>query len=351
MAINKNRPSLYVFQWISELGGADTRLKELLILLSKDYAITCIPNDAFRLKEKENTDFLDSLSIKYCMASDLPKKLDGFAYSNCNFRIFTDKDRINFIKDSGLIFIWSNDMMWTKNEELDEIRQGKVDCVLFTSHFHKNAIGPAIFEANPNQKTAILENYFDADRWPYIARPNKNIVTCGKVSRADTLKFSENFPIFYESATKGLPVNYSVMGWSDRLQSKYSWHNFSDRWLLMPPNTLKTQDWYSSIDLFLYDCSHLFQESQGRTIIEAQLTGCPVLAPKKWNFPNMVWNERTGVLWDTLEELQEEIKAYMDYEYRTEKGRLASEFTREIWCNASAAKRNWNSILNSISNK
>ena len=58
------KPSLYVFQWISDLGGADTRLKDLLLLLKNDFDITCIPNDDFRLKEKHNTDFLDKNGIK-----------------------------------------------------------------------------------------------------------------------------------------------------------------------------------------------------------------------------------------------------------------------------------------------
>jgi hypothetical protein len=91
------------------------------------------------------------------MPSDLPKKLEGFAYANCNFRLFLEKERIGFIQDSGLKFIWSNDMMWTKPEELEAIKSGLVDCVLFTSLFHQNAIGPEICKANPKQKSAILE--------------------------------------------------------------------------------------------------------------------------------------------------------------------------------------------------
>jgi hypothetical protein len=162
------------------------------------------------------------------------------------------------------------------------------------------------------------------------------------------MKFSEEFPIFYESATAGLPVNFNIMGWNDELKTKYAWHPFSNRWKFLPTNAIKTQDWYAMIDLSLYDCNHLFRESQGRTIIEAQLTGCPVLAPKKWNFPNMVWNERTGVLWDSLEELHEELKAFMNYDYRNQKGKLASDFTREIWCNPQVAKSHWNTILESL---
>ena len=347
--IDKNtNPSLYIFQWISDLGGADTRLKELLILLHKDFSITCIPNDDFRLNEKQNTDFLDNLGIQYCAASKLPKKLEGFAYSNCNFRIFSEKEKIKQIKDSGLKFLWSNDMMWVSTEELEEIAKGNVDCMLFTSPFHRDVLSPAVLQANPKQTTAILENYFDSTIWPYIERPQKALVSCGKVSRDDFDKFSENFPIFYESATENLPVNYKIMGWNDALKEKYSWFDFSNKWELLPANAKKTQLWFNDLDIFLYDCNFKFVENQSRTVIESQLTGCPVVAPNKWNFPNMLWDQRTGFLWDNLDQLKDSIEQLMDYEIRSKMGKLASEATRAVWSDAVAAKRKWQRLLDGL---
>jgi len=348
MPIKKDLPPLYVFQWISDLGGADTRLKELLILLAKDFAITCIPNDISRLNEKQNTDFLDHLGIKYCMPNNLPKRLSGFAYSNCNFRLFSEKERIQFIRASGLKFVWSNDMMWTKPEELAAIKEGLVDCVLFTSHFHESIIGKDILKANPDQKTAILENYFDSASWPYIERPEKELVTCGKVSRADFLKFSENFPVFYESAANNLPIDFKIMGWNNELERKYRWFNFSERWEFLPTNAIKAQDFLGGLDIFLYDCNFKFIENQSRAIIESQLTGCPIIAPNKWNFPNMIWNQRTGILWNDLIELQAGLKEIIDYRARKKMGKLASEMTREIWCDAPLALRKWSALLESL---
>jgi glycosyltransferase involved in cell wall biosynthesis len=342
------KTNLYVFQWISDLGGADTRLKELLVLLKDDFDITCVPNDEFRLKEKHSTDFLDALGIKYCMPSSLPKKMKGFAYANCNFRLFNEKNRIDYIHGTGLKFLWSNDMMWTTGEELDAISKGKVDCCLFTSVFHKDAIGPSIFKARPDQKGAILDNYFDSATWDYVERPARDTVVCGKVSRNDTMKFSEDFPIFYESSTKGLPVSYKVMGWSQDIAKKYSWFNFSDRWTLLNPNEEPTQKYFSSIDIFLYNCNHRFIENQSRAVIESQLTGCPIVAPAKWNFPNMLWDKRTGFLWKDLEDLRDVMKDLMNRDFRMKIGRIASEITREIWCDAESARRKWSAVLNYV---
>jgi glycosyltransferase involved in cell wall biosynthesis len=340
-----------MFQWISDLGGADTRLKELIVLLKNDFSITCIPNDDFRLKEKENTDFLDSHGIKYSMMSDLPAKLEGFAYANCNFRLFSENHRIDFINKSGLKFLWSNDMMWTNKEELAAISAGKVDCVLFTSHFHQSVLENSILRANVSQKMAILENFFDSSTWPYVNRKKRDFVACGKISRPDIMKFSEDFPVFYESVTRGMPVHFHIMGWSDELKEKYNWFNFSpDKWKLLNSNSIPTQNWFSFLDIFLYNCNFRFIENQSRAIIEAQLTGCPVVAPDKWNFPNMIWDQRTGFLWRNSSELIDIMKDLMDYDFRNKYGKLASECTRDLWCDVGAAKRKWYKVLDYVLN-
>lgn len=342
------KTDLYVFQWISDLGGADTRLKELLVLLKDDFNITCIPNDEFRLKEKHNTDFLDALGVKYCMPDRLPKKPKGFAYANCNFRLFKEADRIDFLRSLDLKFLWSNDMMWTTGEEIDAVRKGKVDCCLFTSPFHQSVIGPKYKEARADQKAAVLDNYFDSSTWLYVDRPARETMVCGKVSRSDTMKFSEDFPVFYERAVDGLPASFRVMGWSKDLASKYSWFDFGHRWELLNTNQEPTQKFYESIDVFLYNCNHKFIENQSRAIVESQLTGIPVVAPNKWNFPNMVWNQRTGFLWDDLSEMKEALGRLSDPDFRRKTGRLASECTREIWCDAKVARKNWDALLNYV---
>jgi glycosyltransferase involved in cell wall biosynthesis len=159
------------------------------------------------------------------------------------------------------------------------------------------------------------------------------------------LKFSEDFPVFYKSATKDLPVSFRVMGWSKELSAKYSWFDFSG-WDLLKTNQEPTQKFLESIDVFIYNCNHRFIENQSRAIIESQLTGCPIVAPNKWNFPNMIWNQRTGFLWDDLDELRSAMRDLIHYEFRTNMGKIASDCTRDIWCNSESAIRKWNAVLN-----
>lgn len=345
------KEKIYVFQWISDLGGADTRLKELLVLLKDNFDITCIPNDDFRLKEKHNTDFLESHGIKYSSMSDLPKKLKGYAYSNCNFRIFSEKNRIQFIKDSGLKMLWSNDMMWHTPEEIEGIKKNMVDVVFYTSPFHRNMMHKEVAAANPIQKTFVLENYFDSNTWPFTQRSKRENVVFGKLSRDDFNKFSDNFPVFYEQVTSGLNCHFSIMGWSDKIGKKYRWYEFDERWSLYAPNAMPTMDWLQEIDVFLYNCNHKFIENQSRAIIESQLSGAPVIAPNKWNFPNMIENNVSGFVWNNLEEAREQAKEICDYDIRMKMGKMASEMTRDKWCNTHLSIRKWETALETANKK
>ena len=92
--------NIYFFQWISDLGGADTRLKELILLFSKSkkYKLFCIPNDDFRLSEYNNVSFLKEHGVKILSWKDLPEKTSGFGISFSNFRLFSEKWRIEKIK-------------------------------------------------------------------------------------------------------------------------------------------------------------------------------------------------------------------------------------------------------------
>ena len=336
------KPSLYIFQWPSDLGGADTRMRDIVTLCASDYNITVVPNDDFRLQEKNWTDWMDSLGVKYCMMSDLPEKLDGFAFSCCNFRLFTDKERIRGIKSRGLKFIWANDMMWHTEAELAAIRQGLVDVVLYTSQYHAERLHGDVVNARPMQPMRILKNYIDAQHWPMVARPDRQPVM-GKVSRPDPAKFSADLPMLWQSAA---PLwKYDLMGWGKDVADKFAWHKFDSRWKLRAPSEVSVKEWHAAVDVFVYNGSFSYIENQSRAVVEAQLSGMPVVAPPKWNFPNMVWNTRTGFLVDDLDEMRAALDALKSPDLRWRMGSLARECALSIWCDEREARRDWNSLI------
>jgi glycosyltransferase involved in cell wall biosynthesis len=338
--------NIYFFQWISELGGADTRLKDLIKLLCKDHNLYSIPNDNSRLSENDNLNFFKKYNVKYLSWSDLPKKLDGVGIAFCNFRLFSEDWRIKRIKDSGLKFIWSNDMMWHTDYEIQSLRDGMIDAYLYTSEFHKEKMQTK--DSRLLTKEFIIPNYFDADSYDYFDRPNRNFFTIGKHSRPDDEKFSDDFPLFYENLNLKNP-RYRVMGVSDNFKRRFVSHNFNDQWDLLAPNQEKTSNFLNSLDLYVYNSCNTFIENQSRAIIEASLNGLPIIAPNKYNFPKQIIDKETGFLHNSYDECKTHCKELEEnYSLRKEMGFKGSKITKEIWCDKESHIKDWQSIFSSL---
>jgi glycosyltransferase involved in cell wall biosynthesis len=339
--------NIYIFQWISELGGADTRLKDLIKLFGsiKEFKVTCIPNDDVRVLEKHNVDFLLKNNIDIETFKSLPKKLNGIALSFCNFRLFSEKWKLEQIKNSGLKFIWSNDMMWHTEDEEEALKNKMIDAYLYTSEFHKEKMEN---ELTKNSKEFIIPNYFDANSYVYHERRLNDIFTIGKHSRPDNLKFSDDFPLFYHNLNLKNP-KYRVMGISDNFKERFMWYKFTSKWDLLKPNQEITSDFLNSLDVYVYNSHEMFIENQSRAIIESALNGLPIIAPNKYNFPNQIINKETGFLWNSYEECKNQAQELeKNFTLRKEMGLKASQITKEIWCNKEKHTKDWQKIFSSV---
>lgn len=335
---------LYFVQWISELGGADTRAKDLIKLLgeTKKYNIFVIPNDDFRLEEKDNVKFIENCGAKCINWKLLPKKTNGYALAFCNFRLFEDSWRIKKIKDMGLKLIWLNDMMWRSDSEKEYLRKNMIDIHVYTSEIHRQRLSDDFSKKNIE---IIIPNFFHEERYNFIKREIKNEFVIGKHSRPDLAKFSDNFPLFYEHLKLEKP-NYKVMGAGKEFREKFKWFNFNDKWELFEPNEIDTSLFLSKLDCYVYNSHYTFIENQSRAIVEAALSGLPIIAPRKYNFPNQIWHERTGFLWDSYEECRYYVKLLeKDTDLRYKLGKNAHIFAKEIWCDKKNQIQLWEKIL------
>lgn len=285
---------MYVFGWPSSIGGADTKVAHLLVLLRGRYAITCVPNGPWHLNDRTWTTFLDELGVSYALLDSLPSKLDGVALSICNDCFFTD-NIAHRAKERGLRVVWSSEMMWHHAGELEAVRAGIVDMVLYTSPFQKAALAPGYLAARGTEPpSAITGNYIDPSFFPFRER-NHATFTIGRLSRADPLKYPEDFPVFYEQLQLA-DARFRVMAWDDGLSQKYRWHRFDERWDLLPAEREVTVDFLHSLDLFVYPLGHNFRESWGRSTVEAMLTGCVPLVPTGHHFDTLLVDGETGFL-------------------------------------------------------
>jgi glycosyltransferase involved in cell wall biosynthesis len=343
--------NIYFFQWPSNLGGADTRLKDLIELFAETgkYNLYCIPNDSFRLKEEDDVMFLKKNKVKILTWDTLPTKSSGYAIAFCNFRLFQEPWRLEKIKNIGLKFIWSNDMMWSSREEGEAMKNGLVASAIFTSDFHQNRL----IKVNPvfkEVKKFIIPNYFSSIKYK---KTNKKFYyndkfVIGKLCRAEWTKYSENFPLFYNKINIR-NVHFRFMGWNKKLEEKYNWFKFPDNFELLKEKEESSIDFLSQLDLYVFTCHHNYTENQSRSIIEAQLLGVPCIVPNQGNFPNMVWHERTGFIYNTIEECYEYIlKLYNDTNLLDALKFNSKIIAETVWSNKNLQLSLWENIFKNI---
>ena len=84
-------------------------------------------------------------------------------------------------------------MMWHHEGELDAVRNGPIDRVLYTSRIQKELLSPN-YRKIPG---LITGNYIDPAQFPFADRRRAGF-TIGRLSRPAPEKYPEDFPVFYE---------------------------------------------------------------------------------------------------------------------------------------------------------
>lgn len=336
----KSKKPLYVFAWPSFLGGADTKLAHLLPLLREKFQITVVPQDADLLRQKVWTDYLKKLGIQYCLFDDLPKKLSGIGFSLCNGAFFPERIA-HRAKERGLKIIWSSEMMWHHEGELDAIKDGAVDKVLYVSELQKKYLSKGYGD---KLESAMTGNYVNPRSFPFAERKHETF-TIGRLSRPDPVKFPEDFPVFYERLE--VPdARFRVMAWNREMADKYRWHNFGPQWELLREQQEPQVDFLHSLDLFIYPLGHHFRESWGRSTVEAMLTGCIPLIPPGHHLDHLVKDGINGfICHDFLDYQKRAHELYNDYDMRRAMSRRCREYTIKTVCNRKEHIKMWEEAL------
>jgi hypothetical protein len=303
--MERSKTKIFIFGWPSFLGGADTKLHHLLLLLHNHCNFTIIPNLSYQLHQRTWTDLMDRLGIRYCLLEELPSRLEGIALAFSNQQFFR-QGIARRVKEKGLKVFWSPEMMWHFEDENNAIRDGIIDCILYASEFQRDALSLG-FDGIPG---TITGNYIDPEHFPFVQRDPRRMAI-GRLSRPDPDKFPEDFPVFYECLD--LPnVRFRVMAWSRELRVKYCWHRFDNRWDLLREHQEPQAQFLQSLDLFVYPLGHKFQESWGRSTVEAMLTGCIPLVPQGHFFENLIVHGRSGFICSDFLEYQEHARTLAD---------------------------------------
>jgi glycosyltransferase involved in cell wall biosynthesis len=331
---------LFFFGWPSHYGGADTKAAHLLRLLRGAFRITVVPNWPHQLCQREWTGYLDRLGVRYATLGQLPARLEGVALALCNDVFFT-AGICRQARSRGLKVVWSPEMMWHHEGELDAVGSGEVDRVLYVSEVQKRKLN---YERFPGVSTRVTGNYVDPALFPFRRRPPRPF-TVGRLSRAAPEKYPEDFPVFYEAL--GLSgVRFRVMAWDDGLAAKYRWHAFGPEWELLRPGAEDGLTFLYSLDLFVYPLGHRFTESWGRSAVEAMLTGLVPLVPPGHHLEHLVVHGKAGFVCDDFREYQRWAHLlYRDAALRERMGRACREHAARNLCDRAAHLRTWREAL------
>jgi glycosyltransferase involved in cell wall biosynthesis len=312
------KPKIYWFNWPSHVGGADTKFMHLLPLLAQDFDVTAVPNDPECLRLAEWTSWMKTAGVKAAAREAVPERIDGWAASLCNSAFF-NRGIAAEMKRRGARIAWSNEMMWPLEGELEAVRNGLIDMVLYASPAQRavlelqylKACGMTPVIQNPGSESGRIDrphapplswvmtgNWIDSRAFPFRQRGMRadGVFTVGRLSRADHFKFPDHFPRSYERLGLRDPVRFRVMGWNEVLAERWCEHEFDRRWELLPVGAEPTAQFLDSLDLFIYELSPRFQESWGRAVVEAMLSGAVPLIPggRGHHFENLVEHGCSG---------------------------------------------------------
>lgn len=333
------RPNLVFFGWPGEIGGADTKLAHLLLLLHKHAKITVVPNFSEQLNEVKWADYLKQLGIDSKRWDELPTRMNGFAIALSNQCFFTHSI-CRRAKESGLKVVWSSEMMWHHEGELQAVADGLVDIVLYVSDVQKAALSPGYGKL----PAFMTGNFIAPSLFPFAERSNP-VFRIGRLSRPAPEKYPEDFPVFYEALE--LPeTTFRVMAWGRQLAEKYRWHRFDQRWELLGPAAVPAAEFLQSLDLFVYPLGHGFTESWGRSTVEAMLTGAVPLVPPGHHIDQLILDGCTGFFCDDFMAYHEHAhRLRRDVALRRRISRQCHEHAVAELCREDEHRRQWMEIF------
>lgn len=334
-ATHLDRRELFIYGAPGDVGGAATKIRDLIRLLGEVLDIRVVLPGRQYLRNAELLRQLKRLPCSFLPFEELKRSPGAVCLSVCETAFFKSGHAAR-LKDLGFKVVFSNEMTWAFDGEREACRDGVVDKVLYVSNFQREALAPV----NGATPFAYTSNYIHADAFPFVERRHWPM-TMGRVSRADPEKYSENFPAFYEAICP-FDMDFRIMGWDAKCAAKFRWFEFGPRWTLLKLNAWPVSEFLGELDFFVYSTDRKLHESWGRAVVEAMLTGCIPLLPTGHAFEEFITSGDSGFICFDAAGYRAALKTlYQDVGVRSAISRRASEVAREVICSPRRHRDIW----------
>lgn len=290
-------PEIWIAGAPSFVGGADTELYHQIILWRKhNIDVHIVPNQPDSMVP-EMVEIVKNLG---CTIETYKHDIfeNKVVVSYCNGPAL---ERLAEIKDhKPRAMIWFNCMTWTFPPEIEAIKKGWITHLGFVSEYQRNYLikeyskhlpemcidGSIQFGVNGFPQWFKYAPYLDIAQFDVLQKTDEYFGV-GRVSRADTAKYSSDcWQIFDRVLTPG-PKKVFVLGYSDEVGKKIGQPPPGLDWIWWTPGGISTRELYSKIDVMIHKTGGS-RESYCRVLIEAMAHGIVPLVEREYAFPEIL---------------------------------------------------------------
>lgn len=287
--------ALYVLGYPADIGGANVELFATIKLWrARGVEITIIPTWSASSRWQKK---LDELGCKTLITSGKRIKLpdDSTVVSFGNYHLLDVAGRL---KNCRLIYVPC--MAEPSKKDLKFHEDGNLfDKYIFQScwqYMHwAELVGDMI-------RCHWIPGAFDPAEFPFEPRPHKQgePFWAGRISRPDVLKFS---PFLWDAYDPVPNIRARIMGWSGAVK-RHCGSIVPDYATVLEKCSESARTFYSHLHAIIHPTGKA-NENWPRFVLEAMASGTPIITDNSGGVCEMIDNERTGFLCDSIGQMVE----------------------------------------------
>jgi len=284
---------VFVYGFPGLYGGAGTELHhQILVWLNLGIEVHLIPTQEGCQQEPLYSEMLER-GVKIHLANDFSVLQPGdpiLGFCNAEFL-----NRLPEIRTYTRRTVFLNCMTWLFPKEKERMAHGEIAMFLYQNEEVLRKHEPELRALNDNPAIRFLSfrPYFDAEKFPFVARRESEFFGCGRISRQDADKFARNTLHIYEYFVSPRFKRGLFLGFDHRSEAKigkpYDWIKTA-----RDHHEVSQQEFYRHCEIVLQPTDTT--ENWPRVGFEAMASGSVLIVDNRGGWRQMVDHGKSGWL-------------------------------------------------------